>query len=229
MGRKAKYTFEQKLQAVLDYQSGKKSAADIALELDMGKCGDNRIRQWTNLYQANGPEALNPKENNSSYSKEFKELVVLDHIQNGLSDKELAAKYNISSTSVIRTWIKRYNNHMEQRDYDPHPEVYMAERKKTTKEERMEIVQYCINHDRNYKETAAKYGCSYSQVYSWVGKYDRQGTDGLNDNRGHRKAEEDLTDNEKLEREIKRLKEELRRKEIEVKFLKKLSELGRRR
>ena len=25
MGRKAKYTFEQKLQAVLDYQSGKKS------------------------------------------------------------------------------------------------------------------------------------------------------------------------------------------------------------
>ncbi len=86
-----------------------------------------------------------------------------------------------------------------------------------------------INHDRNYKETAAKYGCSYSQVYSWVRKYDRQGTDGLNDNRGHRKAEEDLTDNEKLEREIKRLKEELRRKEIEVKFLKKLSELGRRR
>ena len=34
MRRKAKYTFEQKLQAVLDYQSGKKSAADIALELD---------------------------------------------------------------------------------------------------------------------------------------------------------------------------------------------------
>ena len=33
----------------------------------------------------------------------------------------------------------------------------MAERKKTTKEERMEIVQYCINHGRNYKETAAKY------------------------------------------------------------------------
>ena len=86
-----------------------------------------------------------------------------------------------------------------------------------------------INHGRNYKETAAKYGCSYSQVYSWVRKYDRQGTDGLNDNRGHRlndnrghrKAEEDLTDNEKLEREIRRLKEELRRKEIEVIFLKK--------
>ena len=37
MEKKAKYTFEQKLQAVLDYQSGKKSAVDIAFELDMGK------------------------------------------------------------------------------------------------------------------------------------------------------------------------------------------------
>ncbi len=37
MGRKAKYTFEQKLKAVQDYLSGKKSAADIAFELDMGK------------------------------------------------------------------------------------------------------------------------------------------------------------------------------------------------
>ena len=37
MGRKAKYTFEQKLKTVQDYQSGKKSAVDIAFELDMGK------------------------------------------------------------------------------------------------------------------------------------------------------------------------------------------------
>ena len=133
MRRKAKYTFEQKLQAVLDYQSGKKSAADIALELDMGKRGDDRIREWTNLYKANEPEALNPKEKHSSYSKKFKEQVVQDYIQNGLSQNELAAKYNISSRSVIIQWIKRYNNHMEQRDYDPHPEVYMAERKQRKK------------------------------------------------------------------------------------------------
>ena len=127
MRRKAKYTFEQKRQAVLDYQSGKKSAADIALELDMRKRGDDRIREWTNLYKANGPEALNPKEKHSSYSKKFKEQVVQDYIQNGLSHKELAAKYNISSRSVIIQWIKRYN--MEPRDYDHHPEVYRTERK----------------------------------------------------------------------------------------------------
>jgi len=48
----------------------------------------------------------------------------------------------------------------------------------------------------------------------------------LNDNRGHRKADEDLTDKEKLERENKRLKEELKRKEIEVKFLKNSTNQG---
>ena len=109
MGRKAKYTFEQKLQAVQDYLSGKKSASDIASELDMGKHGGGRILQWSKLYKANGPEALSPKESNSSYSKEFKEMVVQDYVQNGLSLHDLAAKYNISSKSVIIQWIKRYN------------------------------------------------------------------------------------------------------------------------
>jgi transposase-like protein len=119
MGRKVKYTFEQKLKAVQDYLSGKKSAAEIALELDMGKNDACRIRRWSNLYKANGPEALCPRERNSSYSKEFKEMVVQHYVQNGLSLNDLASKYNISSESVIIQWIKRYNNHIEQRDNDP--------------------------------------------------------------------------------------------------------------
>nr|WP_297939539.1 helix-turn-helix domain-containing protein [uncultured Lachnoclostridium sp.] len=38
--------------------------------------------------------------------------------------------------------------------------------RKTTLEERKEIVEYCVNHNRNYKDTAALYDVSYSQVYS---------------------------------------------------------------
>jgi transposase-like protein len=41
MGRKAKYTFEQKRKAVEEYLTGKKSAAEIACELEMRK--DNYI------------------------------------------------------------------------------------------------------------------------------------------------------------------------------------------
>ena len=55
------------------------------------------------------------------------------------------------------------------KDYDPKREVYMAEaRRKTTIEERKEIVEYCLKHNRDYKETSSIYAVSYSQVYSWV-------------------------------------------------------------
>ena len=50
-------------------------------------------------------------------------------------------------------------------------------RRKTTIDERKEIVNYCIEHNRNYKETAALYNVSYSQVYSWMKKYDSEGED----------------------------------------------------
>lgn len=47
----------------------------------------------------------------------------------------------------------------------------MAEaRRKTTLEEPKEIVDYCINHNRDYKNTAAKLDVCYNQVYSWVKK-----------------------------------------------------------
>lgn len=45
-----------------------------------------------------------------------------------------------------------YNANIELKDYNPKQEVYMAEaRRKTTKEEREEIVEYCLNNNRDYK------------------------------------------------------------------------------
>lgn len=46
MGRKAKYTKEQKVQACVDYLSGRKSAEQIKIELNMGKCGAGLVRKW---------------------------------------------------------------------------------------------------------------------------------------------------------------------------------------
>ena len=46
-----------------------------------------------------------------------------------------------------------YNANIELKDYNPKREVYMAKaRRKTTIDERKEIVNYCIEHNRNYKE-----------------------------------------------------------------------------
>lgn len=53
--------------------------------------------------------------------------------------------------------------HCKLKDYNPKQEVYMASaRRKTTIEERKEIVFYCINNNNDYKGTAEKYNVSYS-------------------------------------------------------------------
>lgn len=75
------------------------------------------------------------------------------------------------------------NYKIELKDYDPKGEVYMADAKrKTIIKERKEIVEYCINHEKNYKNTATRYDVSYSQVYSRAKKYDVNGEAALIDN-----------------------------------------------
>ena len=51
--------------------------------------------------------------------------------------------------------------------------------KRSTKE----IVQYCLDHNKDDKGTASKYGCSYAQVYQWVRNYETKGAESLADNR----------------------------------------------
>ena len=104
----------------------------------------------------------------------------------------------------------------------------MAEsRRKTTIEERKEIVEYCINHERNYKDTASLYDVSYSQVYSWVKKYDANGDDALIDKRGHHKTDDEVDELERLRRENLRLKRQLEEKDMLTELLKKVKEFER--
>ena len=104
----------------------------------------------------------------------------------------------------------------------------MAEaRRETTIEERKEIVDYCINHNRDYKGTASIYDVSYSQVYSWVRKYDAQGEEGLTDRRGRHKTDEEVDELERLRRENIRLKRQLQEKDMLAELLKKVQEFER--
>lgn len=104
----------------------------------------------------------------------------------------------------------------------------MAEaRRKTTVAERKEIVEYCIKHNHDYKGTAFIYNVSYSQVYSWVKKYDVNGEDGLTDKRGHHRADDEVDELERLRRENFRLKRQLEEKDKAVELLKKVKEFER--
>lgn len=96
----------------------------------------------------------------------------------------------------------------------------MTKGRKPTFEERVEIVQYCITHNRNYAETSPKYGISYQQARNYTVKYESGGVDALKDRRGKRKPLEEMSELERLRAEVKLLQAEKKRAEMEVSFKK---------
>lgn len=222
------FTPAQKNAAVEDFLKGFKSNKQIRDEL--GIASKETVRKWVLQYQIHGVEAFSTGRKNNSFSKEFKINVVEEYIAGKGSIPQLVAKYKIPAYSTLNRWISVYNSDIELKDYDPKQEVYMAGvRRKTTKEERIEIVDYCFKHNHDYKATAEIYGVSYNQVYSWVKKYDEVGEEGLSDKRGRHKTDEKIDELEKLRRENKRLKHRLEEKDMTVELLKKVQEFERRR
>ena len=88
-------------------------------------------------------------------------------------------------------------------------------------------MKYCIEHGRDYKGTASVYNVSYSQVYSWVKKYDVNGEEGLTDRRGRHKTDDEVDELERLRRENARLKRQLQEKDMLAELLKKVQEFER--
>ncbi|MBQ3602456.1 MAG: transposase [Clostridia bacterium] len=75
------------------------------------------------------------------YSAELKTTAVQEYLNGGGSHRYICKKYEISSTSVFRKWIKWYNGHKEFKERNSTKgEIYMTKGIKTTLEERANIV-----------------------------------------------------------------------------------------
>jgi transposase-like protein len=219
---KRKHSPEWMLARVREYLAGEGSFNTIAEANGMGL---TTLKSWVHKYREQGETAFAVKNGNAHYSKEFKIHCVEAVLRGEGCVDDIVAKYNISSRSVLRRWILRYNANQELKDYDPKREVYMADaRRKTTLEERKEITEYCISHNKDYKGTAARFDVSYSQVYTWVRKYLENGEAGLTDRRGHHKSDEEVDELERLRRENLRLKRQLKEQDMVVELLKKVKE-----
>ncbi len=218
-----KYSPEFKIEVAKAYLNGEGSYESIAKKYGVGHTS---VEAWSLYFRLHGEQGFTHRTGNKTYTSDFKKQCIEAVLSGLYSVNEAVAKYEISSRTVLLDWIKRYNANRELKDYDPKREVYMAEaRRKTTIEERKEIVNYCIEHGRNYKETAALYHVSYTQVYNWVRKYDADGEDALIDRRGHRKTDDEVDELERLRRENKRLKRQLEEKDMLVTLLKKVKEI----
>jgi transposase len=225
MGRKQKYSKETKILAITQFQSGDKSKLEIANELG---CGITAISVWIRNYESMGKQTFDDKPSNKSYSKELKTEVIKAYLDGKDSCIGLAKQYQISSHQSVMDWVSKYNRHNEIKEYDPKGYVYMAKTRKVSFEEKIEIIKWTIEHEHQYKLAAEKFETSYAQVYIWVKKYTVFGEEGLRDDRGKRKPIEDLTEIEKLKREVELLRRKNERLEMEAEVIKKFQEIERR-
>ncbi len=225
MGRQSNISKEEKLNIIKAYLSGEISIGKKAYDLGVST---TTIRRWISRYESIGEKAFDDKPRNKTYTKVFKHKVIESYLNGEGSYQEIAKKYKITTPSIVQSWVMKYNRHNEIKTYDPKGYVYMAKTRKVSYEEKLEIIKWTIAHNDAYKLAAEKYHTSYAQVYNWVKKYRQDGEEGLLDTRGKRKAIESLSEVEKLQREIKLLKQKNERLEMEAEVIKKYQANERR-
>jgi transposase-like protein len=215
----SKISDTEKLAAINEYQKGNSSYKKIAKKYGIGA---TTLKEMIVTYESQGFK----KTKNEKYSTEIKIRAITDYLSGKGSQLEICKKYKIRNRSQLREWIKKYNGHKEFREQSSAKgEIYMTKGRKTTQEERTEIVAFCIEHGKDYGLTTEKYKVSYQQIYSWVKKYEEKGLMGLTDRRGKAKPENELTEDERLRQDNKILKAKIKEQEMEIAILKKLREL----
>jgi len=224
MPQKTSATPEEKIIAVESYLGCKVSQNELARIHSVRLA---TIQDWIRIYKTRGTIGFSPTTNTKKYPPELKHHAVEDYLSGVASQNDICAKYNISARSMLQKWILCYNSHGEFKQQSSEGAIYMAKGRKTTLDERIEIVGYCISNNKDYGKTINKYGVSYQQVYGWVKKYELDGIDGLDDKRGKRKTESSMSEVEKLQAQIKLKDAENLRLQMENELLKKLEALER--
>lgn len=189
---------EVKLHAVKDYISGNGTHQSHASNLGVNEAA---FKKWVDKYKTFGESAFLRTGHNQSYCASLKKDVVKAYLNGEGSYRELAVKYRISSGDTVRQWVLKYNKHEKLNDYETGENAIMTKGRKTTFDERVEIVQYCIAHNHNYAKTSEQFEISYQQVRNYTIKYEKQGVEALRDRRGKRKPEAEMSELEKLRAE----------------------------
>lgn len=226
-GRTTGHSVEQKLEVVLKAINGDASVSYLARSIGISTFA---LRSWIRKYENNGSQGLTESHTWKRYPTQLKLNAVLDYLNQRLTMAECCKKYNISAHSVLKRWINKYTSGKSLKTYGGGSTTMKRKAKKTTLAQRQVIVLDTVKHGKDYQRAVKKYQVSYSQVYSWVRKYERLGLDGLKDHRGQHldsRAPEELSDEQKYQLQIQKLKQKNQLLEAENFYLKKLRALGR--
>ena len=113
---KSKHSVEWRIGVVMKYLSAEGSYAVLAEEYGIGQ---TTLRDWVRRYKEYAEMCFSIKRGNKSYSRAFKIKCVEAELSGSETVNDIVAKYNISSRSVLRRWIMKYNANMELKDYEP--------------------------------------------------------------------------------------------------------------
>ncbi|MCE2211622.1 IS3 family transposase [Streptococcus thermophilus] len=212
MSKRSPKSVSEKLEIVLLHLEEGKSLSWLTRNQGISK---DTLSNWVRKYKEAGVDGLEESRQWKKYSKELKEQAVSDYL-NGLGSlKDLTKKYGISDPYVLRSWIKSYTSGKELKATSKGMRR-MKQGRKTTFEERIEIVNFTLAYEKDYQGAVEKYGVSYQQIYSWVRKFEKDGSNGLLDRRGKGlTSKPNLTPEEELRLKIKQQEERIKYLEME--------------
>lgn len=158
------------------------------------------------------------------FSSEFRAKVVLEYLDGGGGTYELAKKYGIGSHQTILNWVNQYEKYGANAfEIRSSKDVYDGNFK-------LKVLEWMRRNRASLPETALHFNISApSTIWSWQRTFEEKGAEALFKRRGrpnqmttrdkqHRGKNEESSELEKLQREIRLLR-------IENEYLKKLRAL----
>jgi len=218
---KVRFNAVEKLELITEFEASGQTHMDFARAHGLDR---EAVRRWQALYQRDGLAGLQKSRKCQRYSEVFKLQVVYAFLNGEGSQREIAMKYGLRSSTQVNYWVSRYNRDKNVTATPSRKQVPKMSRK-TTLEERIEVVEYITKQKHSYREAAEHYDVSYQQVRLWVLKSKEGGHEALKDRRGQRKTQRELTELDKANLRIKQLEREVADKELLEKFVKKFQEL----
>ena len=147
---KIKFDLETKIKACKEYEKGNKSFVEIGEEIN---AGDTTVSYWYAKYKEKGPDSLKAKTSKGSFSKEFKMNIIEEYLTGNHTYQQLGHKYDISHSTVSK-WVNMWYNGIELKDTKQKREENSMKANQKTYQERIEIVKWVLNNDKNYKKAS---------------------------------------------------------------------------
>ncbi|WP_251913529.1 transposase [Lactiplantibacillus plantarum] len=147
---RAKHTAAEKL-AILE--ALRKSGEHVGIFAQAHGVDPHTMRDWQALYERDGFAGLAEARKNQHYSQGLKLAAVTTYLNGEGSLRELAIRFGLRSKQQLLDWLNKYNGNKTLTALPSRKQIPIMSRK-TTFEERIEIVEYVTKHKHSYAEAA---------------------------------------------------------------------------